>query len=453
MNTKIKIPENVKLVLNLLEENNHEAVVVGGSIRDALLGIEAKDWDIATSAFPDEVMSIFKFNNYQVIPTGLKHGTVTTLVNNQPIEITTYRTDGIYEDGRRPSDVKFTMNLKDDLARRDFTFNAIAYNDRLGLIDYFGEIDDLKNGIVKCVGDPNERFGEDKLRILRAIRFAAKYNFKIDKQIIDVMYANNDISNLSQERIQSEFNQILSSEKPSKWIRLMREKWLLQQIIPEIIYCFEFNQYHPYHDKNVFEHILTVVDNVPAKLELRLAALFHDIAKPKVFTVDDECVGHFYGHADESAIMTEEIMKRMKYSNEQIEKVKTLVSCHMDNCDFLNKRALKCFINKVGVDLLDDLFSLKIADRIGCKPPVYFEDIFRTKFACEKILNEQQLLDVKDLVINGYDLMEIGVPKGKLIGEILNYLLDEVLSDEGLNQRDVLLRLANDKYNELKEVL
>lgn len=442
-NIKINMPKWVEYIIDELQENNHKAYIVGGCVRDSLLGRTPHDYDITTSAKPKEIVDIFESLGYKIIPTGLKHGTVTVMINNIGYEITTFRIDGDYSDGRHPDKVQFTNDLKEDLSRRDFTINAMAYNSNEGLIDYFGGVMDLRQNILNCVGDAKERFKEDKLRILRAFRFASTYNFEIYRNIIYAIDDDNNISQLSKERIQSEFNKILLSSHPSFWLNVMMDNGLLEQIIPNIEDCYMFNQKNPHHDKYVFDHIMSVVDYTEPILELRLAALFHDIGKPKTFSQDENGIGHFYEHHKKSAKMCEETMKTLRYTNKQIENVRELVYWHMTSCDYNNQKSVKKFIKNVGIDRLDNLFKLKVADICGSKMTYNdFEDIFALKFACKKVLEEQLPMEVKDLDINGNDLIALGY-KGKEIGDMLKLLLEKVLAYPELNTKEELLTLIN----------
>jgi len=438
---KIDIPEDVQKLLNRLQNTGHEAYIVGGCVRDSLLNRTPSDWDICTSAKPNEMKDVF-FDNV-TISTGLKHGTITVLMNNQGYEITTFRIDGDYSDGRRPNSVKFTDDIVKDLSRRDFTINAMAYNEKEGLIDPFNGLDYLNSKVVRCVGNPNERFQEDGLRMLRAVRFASQLGFKINRQTAISIIDNRKLLKLiSQERIREELNKILITENPSSGITALRTLKLLDYIMPELNDCHNFNQHNPNHNKDVFAHTMAVLDAIDSKLELRLAALFHDIGKPCTFAIGEDSVGHFYSHHKESARICRKIMKRLKYSNKEIEYVSELVYYHMTRYKSLKTSSVKKFINKVGVDRLDDLFKLLIADRIGSKAPYEFDDIYKLKFECEKLLSEKQPLSIKDLAVNGYDLMEIGIPQGKEIGKTLNILLNAVLEDFSLNDKDILLKMA-----------
>lgn len=443
-NIKIQIPKGVKYIINTLQENNHEAYIVGGAVRDSLLERKVNDWDITTSANPQEVVNIFENLRYKIIPTGLKHGTVTILINSIGYEITTFRIDGEYEDNRHPKEVKFTSNLKEDLKRRDLTINAMAYNDKTGLVDYFNGLEDLNNKIVRCVGNSKDRFNEDSLRMLRCIRFASQLNFDMEKSTkFNIRELSKNINNVSMERIRDELCKILVSSQPVYGIRNIVELNLVDYIIPELKDCVGFQQHNKHHDKDVYGHILSVVENVPNKLELRLAALLHDIGKPKCFNIGEDGQGHFYGHQKISADMTKDILKRLKFDNKTIDKVDKLVYNHMTRYNKLRTPNIKKFINKVGIDNLDDLFELQIADIKGSAKEYHsFDNVLNLKIKCEKILSEKQPLTIKDLDIDGHDLMELGIKQGKEIGIVLNKLLDIILENPNLNNKEDLIKIV-----------
>ncbi|AJD30776.1 HD domain-containing protein [Clostridium sporogenes] len=443
-NIKIQIPKGVKYIINTLQENNREAYIVGGAVRDSLLERKVNDWDITTSANPQEVVNIFENLRYKIIPTGLKHGTVTILINSIGYEITTFRIDGEYEDNRHPKEVKFTSNLKEDLKRRDLTINAMAYNDKTGLVDYFNGLEDLNNKIVRCVGNSKDRFNEDSLRMLRCIRFASQLNFDMEKSTkFNIRELSKNINNVSMERIRDELCKILVSSQPVYGIRNIVELNLVDYIIPELKDCVGFQQHNKHHDKDVYGHILSVVENVPNKLELRLAALLHDIGKPKCFSIGDNGQGHFYGHQKISADMTKDILKRLKFDNKTIDKVDKLVYNHMTRYNKLRIPSIKKFINKVGIDNLDDLFELQIADIKGSAKEYHsFDNVLNLKIKCEKILSEKQPLTIKDLDIDGHDLMKLGIKQGKEIGIVLNKLLDIILENPNLNNKEDLIKIV-----------
>lgn len=442
-NIKIELPADVKFALNTLHKNGYEGYIVGGSVRDSLLGKRPDDWDICTNASPQQVIEIF--SQFSVILTGEKYGTVAVAIDDVPVEITTYRTDGEYVNNRSPESVDFTSSLKEDLSRRDFTINAMAYNHQEGLIDYFNGVEDLKKGIIRCVGYAYDRFSEDALRLLRAIRFATQLEFFIQpSNFVVIIELAQTIENISTERIREELNKILLSSLPSEGIELLYSTNLLNYIIPELLPCYDFDQRSMYHDKSVFDHTMCVLDSVPPRLELRLAALFHDIGKPSTFTLDFFGEGYFYGHHKESAKMTREIMERLKYSKKQIEYTAEVVYHHMIRYAVITERVARRFMNKVSFKQADDIFDLMIADRACSKSPFWFDDIYRLKFKCEKVVTEEQPLSIQDLVVNGYDLQEWGIPQGKRVGLILNAMLEEVLDDPSINEYSKLKKIAEE---------
>jgi tRNA nucleotidyltransferase (CCA-adding enzyme) len=421
--------------MKILEENNYQAYLVGGGVRDSFLNKEPKDFDVATSATPQQVKQLFD----KVIPTGEKHGTVTVLIRNNSVEVTTLRKDGIYKDFRHPEEVFFTDNLKEDLARRDFTINALAIDLNDKIYDYFGGLNDLKRGAIKAVGDPNDRFKEDPLRMMRAIRFACQLDFYVNISTLTSISTNSELINrISAERIKDELCKMLLSNYPEFGIRALLDTGLLKYTISELCECDNFDQHNIHHDKNVFDHIMEVLSNTPRILNIRLAALLHDIAKPKTFTLDENGNGHFYGHHIDGADIAEEILRRLKFDNKTIETVRTLVFEHMSRYDFLRVASIKKFINRVGIGNLNDLFELQIADIKGSAPPHDFSGVINLRQKVEDILTKEEPLTVKDLAINGYDLMELGYEPSKKMGDILKYLLEEVLINPNINTKDSL---------------
>jgi len=436
---EIKIPQEALFVLDSLVKKNYEAYIVGGCVRDSLLGLKAKDWDITTNALPSVLQTIFK----KTIPTGLRHGTVTVIISTESIEVTTYRVDGDYNDGRHPNSVTFTNSLEEDLSRRDFTINAMAYNYLNGLKDPFNGERDLRSKLIKCVGDANLRFKEDALRMLRAIRFSSQLDFIIDKDTFKAILANNLlIIKVSMERIKAEFCKILISPKASYGIRLLNVTGLLKIIIPELDKSVDFDQKNPHHDKNIFDHLMSVVDYTDNTLKLRLAALFHDIGKTVTFSMDEKGIGHFYNHDNESVRITADILKRLKFDNKTIKDVCLLIESHMTAYTLLNAKSLKKLINKVGALNLEDLFNLQIADTKGHAEPHDFSIIYKNRENAFKILNEKQPLTIKDLNITGNDLINLGIVEGIEIGIILRKLLEEVLVNKEMNTKEHLYLLV-----------
>ena len=434
----INVPEEAYIIIDTLEKHNYEAFIVGGCVRDSLLNKSPKDWDITTSALPEIVTSLFP----KTIPTGIQHGTVTVIISGKSFEVTTYRIDGEYSDGRHPNGVCFTSSIMEDLSRRDFTINSMAYNSSIGLVDPFGGEADLTKGIIKCVGDAELRFREDALRMLRAIRFSCQLNFPIEPVTFTSICNNSStIEKVSFERIRDEFCKILISQHPSQGIRLLHSSGILKIILPELEKCVGFSQKNPHHDKDVFEHILSVLDNSPCSIKLRLSALFHDIGKPECFIMDENGIGHFHGHDKVSASIAEKIMKRLKFDNSTIKDVSLLISEHMTGYAVLKVSSVKKLINRVGLDNVEELFQLQIADSKGHAVPDY-TNILKIRTMARKIINEKQPLTVKDLAVKGTDLINIGYKPGISLGKELNKLLDLVLLYPEMNTIDNLLESA-----------
>lgn len=438
MNLLKRVPGYVLNVLDALEQNNHKSYLVGGAVRDLLLCKQPKDYDITTSALPEQVKSIFS----HVVLTGEKHGTVTVVTEQGNVEVTTMRKDGVYKDNRRPETVGFTDNIIQDLSRRDFTINAMGYN-KDGLIDPFGGSNALCKGQVIAVGNPTERFREDALRMMRAIRFACQLDFLIDTETFVAITRNKSlIRNISAERIRDEVCKILVSDMPSRGIELMRATGLLNIIMPEINNMVGFDQHNPHHHKDVYKHTLLVLDGVSNNLIVRLAALLHDVGKPIAFVVDENGIGHFYKHHMVGMDIAKDILQRLKFDNKTIDAVCILVREHMSKYDNLNVKRL---INRVGVENLDNLFELQIADIRASKPPHDIEGVLKVKEDVTKIINEKQPLTVKDLKISGYDLMALGMEPGREMGKLLNELLELVLENPKMNNEDCLIRYVREK--------
>ncbi|MDS0525778.1 HD domain-containing protein [Clostridium sp. SHJSY1] len=437
MSIKINIPEDVKSILKTLQNNGYEAFVVGGCVRDSILNRAVNDWDITTSARPEETIKLFD----KIIPTGLQHGTVTVMVNNEGYEVTTFRKDGKYEDGRHPNDVEYVTSILLDLSRRDFTINSMAYNDEDGLVDPFEGSKDLKNKVIRCVGEAKERFNEDALRMLRALRFSAQLGFNIDLEIIEAckeLYSN--LNKISVERIREEFNKILLSNSErlkTGYILNLTDCW-----ISELNGLEEFSQNNPYHVYSLFDHTLESTNLIEGELQLKLAMLLHDLGKVNTRTIDDYGIAHYYGHPNESVYIAEKILKRLKYDNDTIEKVLTLVKYH--DSELRSKKSIKKMLNRIGEDLLRDLIKVKWAD-ILAQNLVYAKDRLTNLVKVEQKLNEivkaKECFSIKDLAVNGRDLIDLGIKPGKEIGIILNRLLDYVIEDNSLNNKESLLEI------------
>ena len=441
----MRLPEDVKFILDTLHKNGLEGYVVGGCVRDTLLGKEPKDWDVCTNAKPEKVMSVFE--GFNIIPTGLQHGTVTVVINHIGYEITTYRVDGDYSDGRHPDSVSFTSSLAEDLSRRDFTVNALAYNEVEGIVDIFGGIEDLRRKRIKCVGKAVDRFNEDALRILRALRFSSVLDFEIDKETKKAIFeVYKNLDKIAKERINAEFSKLILGVNNVKILREYEK--IIFYIIPELKKLKGFEQNNPYHTFDVWVHSLKTLYEIKEKdLELRLAALFHDIAKPDCYSMDENGVGHFYEHPEKSSEITENIMKDLKFSNEEISVVTTLIKNH-DNQLSNTKKCLRKILNKMEMPLLLRLLELKKAD-IKAQNPKYIDrlsDIEKFEKVIENFSVEDECFSLKHLKVNGNDLISMGIKPGKQMGEILNNLLSLVVDEQLVNERDELLKYIQNNY-------
>ena len=439
----ISLPDDVRFIIDTITKAGYEAYAVGGCIRDSLLGKEPDDYDITTSAMPQVVKSLFR----RTVDTGLQHGTVTVMIKEKGYEITTYRIDGEYEDGRHPSEVKFTRSLEEDLKRRDFTINAMAYNDAAGLVDIFDGIGDLKNGIIRCVGNPVDRFSEDALRMLRAIRFSAQLGYKIEEETFEaIKELASGISKVSQERIQIELLKTLVSKNPG-YLRLAYESGLTKVFLPEFDKMMETQQNHPHHCYSVGEHSIKGIEVVRPIKVLRLAMLFHDIGKPCVKSTDENGIDHFHGHPGISGEMTRKILHRLKFDNDTIDTVTKLVKNH----DVLINRkpaSVRRIINRMGEEVFPLLLEVKEADILSqseYKRKEKLEELSEIRILYQKILDEKDCLSLKNLAVNGKDLIELGFPQGPALGVELGRLLDRVLENPELNDREVLLNLAREE--------
>ena len=437
----LHLPQQVHTALSLLTAAGFEAYLVGGCVRDALLGRTPQDYDIATNALPDEVAAVFC--DHRVIETGLKHGKVTVLLDDLPIEITTYRVDLGYSDGRHPDRVAFTPNLRDDLARRDFTVNAMAYHPERGLVDCFGGQADLAAGLLRCVGEPETRFSEDALRILRLLRFAVKLGFSVEERTAAAALALRDtLRKVSAERIQKELTSLLLGAHAGEI--LVQYADIFGVFLPELLVCRNFLQHNPHHRYDVLTHLAKAVDASPNDPVLRLAALLHDIGKPDCFTMDENGVGHFYAHADRSAALAEQILTRLRYDNETKRQVVVLVAAH-DRLIEPNERSVKRALNRLKPALFFKLLALKRADCIGqgLTHPERLESYDRIEMIAKRLLSEEACFSLRDLAVSGDDLLRAGVPQGKQVGQTLRMLLDAVIDGSVANEKTVLLTYLN----------
>lgn len=434
----MKLPLYVSSIIEFLNKNGYEAFAVGGCVRDFLLGVTPKDFDVTTNAKPDEIKQCLA--EYKVIDTGIDFGTVTVISEEEPIEVTTYRIDGEYNDNRRPESVVFTSLLEEDLKRRDFTVNAMAYNPATGIIDLFDGRSDLKNGVIRAIGNPVERFNEDGLRIMRALRFASRYNFQIEEKTSEAVHnCSHLLRNIAGERIAVEFNKLLCG----KCEAVLREyPDVFSVFIPELEKCVGFEQHTKYHNRDIYEHIIATVAAVEPIKHLRLAMFFHDIGKPQYFTMDENGTGHFKGHAVGSGEIAERVLKKLKYDNETTRKVLELIKSH-DIVIEERENLIKRYLNRYGVDMFRDIVAVHIADDMG-KAPEYQARIqtYRNALStAERIIDECACFSLKELAVNGNDIKKLGF-KGKNVGIVLNYLLEMVIDGKCVNERTVLLNEA-----------
>ena len=440
---QIKLPDKVHKIIEVLTAAGYEAYAVGGCVRDSILGREPNDWDITTSAKPEETKSLFP----RTIDTGIKHGTVTVMLDREGFEVTTYRIDGMYEDNRHPKEVTFTASLEEDLKRRDFTVNAMAYNEQAGLVDIFGGLDDIERGIIRCVGNAEERFTEDALRMLRAVRFSAQLGYQIDeatKQGIRKLAPN--LKAISAERIQAELVKLVISPHPDH-LRIAYETGITKQILPEFDFCMKTAQNNPHHCYSVGEHILHAMQETPPDKILRLGMLFHDIGKPQTLTVDEKGITHNKGHNIVGEKMTRQILRRLKFDNDTINKVSKIVLCH-DQETGLTPGGVRRAVNRIGEDIFPLLFAVQYADIRAQSDYLREEKLQKLTYLKEiydGVCRRQECLNLKDLAVTGNDLIALGIPAGKEIGVTLNSLLDIVLEEPERNTRQELLRICKEK--------
>lgn len=442
MNKAILLPAKVKHIMDTIQSAGFEAYAVGGCIRDSILGRTPDDWDITTSARPEEIKNLFK----RTVDTGIQHGTVTVMLEKEGFEVTTYRVDGQYEDGRHPKEVSFTASLTEDLRRRDFTINAMAYNDTAGLVDIFGGMEDLEKGIIRCVGDSEERFGEDALRMMRAIRFSAQLGYTIEEHTRKAIKTLAPTLRLvSAERILTELTKLLLSPHPD-YLRTAYDVGVTNIFFPEWDRAMETPQNHPHHCYSVGEHILHSLKEVPPDKVLRFAMLFHDIAKPVTIKTDDKGVTHFHGHARAGEEMSRIILKRFRMDNDTINKVSRLVLYH----DYINgvtpdKKIVRRAVNKIGTDLFPSLLLVSRADILAqssYRQKEKLENLKAWEGCFQEIQRAGECVSLKDLAVNGKDLINAGISPGKELGGILERLLMEVLENPEKNTRDYLLSSA-----------
>ncbi len=432
------LPASVDLILDTLSISGFEAFIVGGCVRDFMLGKIPTDYDICTNANPTEIKTCFR--NYFTIDTGIKHGTVTVVIDNVNYEITSYRTDGDYSDHRRPDSVIFVRNLSEDLKRRDFTINAMAYNHSNGVVDNHGGIKDLEYRIVRAVGNPDTRFNEDALRIMRAVRFASCLSFKIESSTSDAIHRLcHLLKNISVERINVELCKLLLGDGADDILLTYSD--VISAFIPEFREAIGFEQNNPYHKYNIYEHIIRSVGSAPKCLTVRLALLLHDIGKPTCHTRDEKDIDHFIGHEKISVEISTKVLNRLRFNCETIKNVTELIKYHGAVIQPVEKH-VKRFLNRLGEEQFFRLMQVKYSDTMAQSDLISKERIDQNNeiiIIGERIIAENQCFKIKDLAINGSDIIELGIPQGKKVGELLSTLLDMVMDGSVENKSDCLV--------------
>ena len=434
----IHIPYGAARIIDRLEAEGFEAYVVGGCVRDSLLCLSPHDWDICTSAPPEKILQVF--SGFRVIETGLKHGSVTVLMDQAPYEVTTFRVDGPYTDQRRPDNVSFVESLREDVSRRDFTINAMAYHPQKGLFDFFGGAEDLQRKLIRCVGDPNRRFSEDALRLLRGLRFAATYEFSIEPATAKSLYDHREsLKAVAQERIRVEFVRLLTG--PGAVDILNTFFSVICVFLPELQPMKGFDQKSPHHNLDLWAHTLKALFASPPQEIIRLSVLMHDLGKPDCFTQDENGIGHFYGHPEKSAQMAEAILKRLRFDNRTVQAVETLVRFHGDDIAPA-RHSVRKWLARMGEEALRQLLVIKRADAAAQSPaelPTKMAQLNQVEEVLAQVLSESPCLSLKDLKVNGSDLIALGIPPGPAIGRILSGLLARVMDEKLENQPEALL--------------
>lgn len=432
----INIPDFANKAINALESRGYRAFAVGGCVRDTMRGVLPSDWDICTSAKPDTIADVF--SEFTVLKTGIKHGTVTVMFGKTPLEITTFRIDGEYKDNRHPENVEFTECIEEDLSRRDFTINAMAYSHKEGLIDPFGGQNDLKDGIIRCVGNAELRFKEDALRILRALRFSSVLSYNIEDATAQaILSCSHLLSNIAAERINSELKKLLCGKNAEQVLLKFRK--IIAQIIPELEPSFDFDQRTKYHIYDIWEHTVHSIGNISREPDLRLTMLLHDCGKPSCFTQDGSGTGHFYGHPEISWQIAENVLKRLRFDKKTICDVCTLIKYH--DADILpEEKSILKWLNLIGDELFLKLLEVKRADNAAQNPEYsYSEEFAKTEAMYHELKKRPVCYSIKHLQVNGDDLIKSGISDGIEIGNTLKELLDAVMSGKISNTREDLL--------------
>lgn len=443
------MPKNVDTAINLLQSAGFEAYAVGGCVRDSLLGKTPNDWDITTSAKPEDMKSVFA--DFHCIDTGIKHGTVTVVIDGEPLEITTFRLDGEYEDNRHPKSVTFTSNLGADLGRRDFTVNAMAYSKMTGTVDLFGGQNDLKNKIIRCVGNPDRRFNEDALRILRALRFASALDFEIEEKTAQSLLKNRALlGNISEERIAKELLKLVCGKGAKRILTDFAP--VLFEILPELQPMYKNSHDNPHHCYDIYEHTLIAVESIDPEPTQRFAMLLHDCGKPAVKKFDENGVAHFYGHQRISAEISAQILARLKVSNKFRDEILFLVSNHDRWELYENTEKMPRYLSKFGLDGVLKLLKVMRADVLAQSPEYRYrlDQIADAEETAKNLAAQKPCLSLSELQINGRTLMDIGIPQGRKLGAVLAQLLDEVIDGVTKNTQEALTTRAREIYREMK---
>lgn len=443
LKTDIYIPDYAAKALDILHANGFKAYIVGGCVRDAVLGKTPDDYDICTDCTPQRMEEIFK--NFTTIETGIKHGTLTVLIDRKPVEITTFRSDGKYTDHRKPDKVRFETELSEDLKRRDFTINALCYNKAEGLVDMFGGIGDIRSRVIKCVGKPSERFDEDALRIMRALRFSSVLGFEIEKNTADAVHAQKELlKEISAERIASELKKLLCGSDPARILTQYRDVFAV--IIPQLEPCFDLEQNNPHHCFDVYTHICQSVNSIEPDWVLRLTMLLHDIGKPAMKTVDENGISHFKLHQQKSEELARQITASLKLDNKSRSRICSLVREH-DNRIPAAKRPVRRFLSKYDYEFFCDYIKVRRADTLAQSEYMRsekLEELDQLERIAKQINDDRLCLHIGDLDINGSDLIELGY-SGKQIGELLRLLLEAVIEEKTENKK-------NELKNYIKEI-
>lgn len=444
----MELSKGCAYVLATLERSGYEAYAVGGCVRNYLLGIKPKDYDVATSALPDNILSVFK--DLKLITNGIKHGTVTVVVNDEQIEITTFRSDGEYSDCRHPNAVRLGVSLKEDLSRRDFTANAIAYNPKSGIIDPFGGAEDIKKGVLRCVGEPDKRFSEDALRIMRALRFSAQYRFKIDSATAHSIHKNKGLlKKIAVERVFAELSLLLCGDLAGEL--LVEYCDVFSVIIPQFADCKELYLTGENHSQSLLKHIARAVDAISPSLDLRLAMLLHDIAKPLCIVLGKDGQQSFPRHGEKSAELAEEILKSLKAPRELIKQVCLLCKCHDVHCEteIEIKRLMRDIGSEIALKILSEVRRADILAQNGCDKLNRLNRLAHSAELCRELIDKQACVSIKQLKISGDDLLSLGYSRGIALGQALSLLLNEVIDGKLVNDRDSLIIRAKELIGEI----